>query len=267
MRRGDRPDAPPRPPGRWWIGRGVDRRTASGFGVLSRRPSLHPSRQRHVARVPQVPALHVPPAPDGVGPPGPPPSALAGLVHARIDRFIPARAGNTPCDRASTRGRTVHPRSRGEHAADPDRGPLADGSSPLARGTLCQALRTRRQSRFIPARAGNTRAAETPDSASSVHPRSRGEHQQTKAAVRFVSGSSPLARGTQGGGVVRDPRRRFIPARAGNTRGWGKSRSPRPVHPRSRGEHGIQAIDVDGETGSSPLARGTLVEHLLRQAS
>ena len=52
---------------------------------------------------------------------------------------------------------------------------------------------------------------------------------------------------------------RFIPARAGNTRGPPPPGPPGSVHPRSRGEH----VDArDGRhliPGSSPLARGTRV--------
>ena len=70
-------------------------------------------------------------------------------------------------------------------------------------------------------------------------------------------GSSPLARGTPGGGGSGVRLRRFIPARAGNT--------PIPVvmavwisvHPRSRGEHNGGRSGVRTRTGSSPLARGT----------
>ena len=52
------------------------------------------------------------------------------------DRFIPARAGNTPIRAAAGRGRTVHPRSRGEHSPTPGSAHAWTGSSPLARGTL-----------------------------------------------------------------------------------------------------------------------------------
>ena len=52
------------------------------------------------------------------------------------DRFIPARAGNTP--------------------ASGDSDPLVVGSSPRERGTLLLQKRNRRRFRFIPARAGNT---------------------------------------------------------------------------------------------------------------
>ena len=53
------------------------------------------------------------------------------------------------------------------------------------------------------------------------------------------------------------PARRFIPARAGNTKRLHASRCPVPVHPRSRGEHLLPGIHGPTSRGSSPLARGT----------
>ena len=50
--------------------------------------------------------------------------------------------------------------------------------------------------RLIPARAGNMLANCAKALATSAHPRSRGEHDCTAYRVGFVTGSSPLARGT-----------------------------------------------------------------------
>ena len=50
---------------------------------------------------------------------------------------------------------------------------------------------------------------------------------------------------------------RFIPARAGNTRGLAPKAPRPPVHPRSRGEHHLQQVVMPRVNGSSPLARGT----------
>ncbi len=51
---------------------------------------------------------------------------------------------------------------------------------------------------------------------------------------------------------------RFIPARAGNTSGIGRTIFSPPVYPRSRGEH-MPTDDTDpASSGLSPLARGTL---------
>ena len=71
--------------------------------------------------------------------------------------------------------------------------------------------------RFIPARAGNTRAQYFVPLVGTVHPRSRGEHP--------TSDWKALARP------------RFIPARAGNTAEYRYWSFSEPVHPRSRGEH------------------------------
>ncbi|CDM39385.1 hypothetical protein PPSAL_0770 [Ectopseudomonas oleovorans] len=72
-------------------------------------------------------------------------------------------------------------------------------------------------------------------------------------------GSSPLARGTQE--VPRAPGRlrRFIPAGAGNTGCQPLARPWVTVHPRWRGEHTDEGGRRGLASGSSPLARGTLV--------
>ncbi len=182
-----------------------------------------------------------------------------GLDHRRERvRFIPARAGNTCSSASGRRPITVHPRSRGEHfAADGVRERLT-GSSPLARGTRPLTASRIARVRFIPARAGNTSPRSRGTGASTVHPRSRGEHSSRSTSTVDSNGSSPLARGTPRPAGSRRRRSRFIPARAGNTPIRKRCCSISTVHPRSRGEHPA------GETvriylrGSSPLARGTL---------
>ena len=72
-----------------------------------------------------------------------------------------------------------------------------------------------------------------------------------------LNGSSPLARGTRVLGRRRRGPRRFIPARAGNTRSPRTRTARIPVHPRSRGEHNANGTTVLEADGSSPLARGT----------
>ena len=91
-------------------------------------------------------------------------------------RFIPARAGNTAGACPSSSRRSVHPRSRGEHAIGPEIHAAQAGSSPLARGTRLHRLAPGEPGRFIPARAGNTSGRTRGASSASVHPRSRGEH-------------------------------------------------------------------------------------------
>ena len=174
-----------------------------------------------------------------------------------LARFIPARAGNTyATGRVRTNG-SVHPRSRGEHMGDREDSGCGYGSSPLARGTQLHRGAVRVRGRFIPARAGNTPSAGRPDSLPPVHPRSRGEHRILRTRAAPIPGSSPLARGTQGGARPAARCRRFIPARAGNTTEVSAPRSAPAVHPRSRGEHITRAGAFVQDSGSSPLARGT----------
>ena len=52
-----------------------------------------------------------------------------------------------------------------------------------------------------------------------------------------MSGSSPLARGTRAEQRDAGPRRRLIPARAGNTHMTDALEACVAAHPRSRGEH------------------------------
>ena len=182
----------------------------------------------------------------------------AGSARSRSGgRFIPARAGNTSWSRSSSWSRSVHPRSRGEHTNPSGTVNNWNGSSPLARGTLCRSVALRCLRRFIPARAGNTRSARRRTCGCAVHPRSRGEHCPTPSAIRRPNGSSPLARGTLAGRRRAPKPIRFIPARAGNTGCAASARTPAAVHPRSRGEHVRHRDARHHATGSSPLARGT----------
>ena len=175
----------------------------------------------------------------------------------RPHRFIPARAGNTGHCRGPRPTSPVHPRSRGEHSDMPGHAGAFAGSSPLARGTRCPELIPPHFYRFIPARAGNTRAPRIRAPSAPVHPRSRGEHHEGEAGHQSTSGSSPLARGTRVAVHPLELHRRFIPARAGNTIVSSVTLASTAVHPRSRGEHRVRSVDRSANNGSSPLARGT----------
>ena len=154
-----------------------------------------------------------------------------------VFRFIPARAGNTDSRAAPGTTPAVHPRSRGEHTHRSNRRLSYFGSSPLARGTPRRRGLAAGGGRFIPARAGNTMASATIPRYLPVHPRSRGEHAAPVSNIQQAVGSSPLARGTPGRVKSRRDRRRFIPARAGNTVSSLGIINTYAVHPRSRGEH------------------------------
>ena len=159
--------------------------------------------------------------------------------HQCSARFIPACAGN---GLRYSRGRSDHP-----------------GSSPLARGTaeidadkLCPA-------RFIPACAGNGSPPSGAVLEAPVHPRLRGERAGCREPIVFGGGSSPLARGTGGDFVSAAICYRFIPACAGNGCGTARSEISIPVHPRLRGERTRPSFSRSRYSGSSPLARGTVI--------
>ncbi len=131
------------------------------------------------------------------------------------------------------------------------------GLSPLARGTRAGRHGNKGPRRFIPAGAGNTTTSTVTRNLRPVYPRWRGEHRRCRSGADFRGGLSPLARGTRQEITSSLAGGRFIPAGAGNTFGQVVQTAAYPVYPRWRGEH-IQPNDVtDGDTGLSPLARGT----------
>ena len=172
-------------------------------------------------------------------------------------RFIPARAGNTATLEAMDQAVPVHPRAGGEHNPLRRQRGKQRGSSPRGRGTLLHLARHLLGLRFIPARAGNTYSRSRRTPAPPVHPRAGGEHATGTRTAGRSGGSSPRGRGTQCR-PTRDPsRRRFIPARAGNTRRPRAPASTTTVHPRAGGEHAARRPSGTSRPGSSPRGRGT----------
>ena len=130
------------------------------------------------------------------------------------------------------------------------------GSSPLARGPPGPVCFRRFAPGLIPARAGTTLQPYPELGKSGAHPRSRGDHSQSRVSVRGLQGSSPLARGPQFGGAFTLCVQGLIPARAGTTAAGDRLHHILRAHPRSRGDHGVLGRARDGVAGSSPLARG-----------
>ena len=153
-----------------------------------------------------------------------------------------------------------HPRSRGENSGRTSFIQPVIGTSPLARGKRCGRCRAGRRCRNIPARAGKTRNLAKKSSASSEHPRSRGENEPIWELMQGQFGTSPLARGKHL--VTYSVRASVgnIPARAGKTAGGWVGVVLSREHPRSRGENAVMSVEVTVEAGTSPLARG---KHLL----
>ena len=188
----------------------------------------------------------------------------APLLRERqaLIRFIPADAGNGERRAFGRRGRSVHPRGRGERIVIDSSTATNDGSSPRTRGTGVRQGLAHLRVRFIPADAGNGSRGQARSSASSVHPRGRGERAPTLDVKGYDGGSSPRTRGTVRLPLSGRNNGRFIPADAGNGR-WRRPPHRRtPVHPRGRGER-APTLDVKGyDGGSSPRTRGTGADDL-----
>ena len=176
------------------------------------------------------------------------------------ERIIPARAGFTRAVLGRSARPQDHPRSRGVYLTPPGASIADPGSSPLARGLQRGPRPPRRAGRIIPARAGFTSDASSPDCATRDHPRSRGVYGTTTRKEPIMYGSSPLARGLRIPSRINIRRRRIIPARAGFTDGVIVDREHYRDHPRSRGVYPPSWESPPEMRGSSPLARGLLHE-------
>ena len=137
--------------------------------------------------------------------------------------------------------------------------PLARGSSPLARGPHETQRKAIYAFGLIPARAGTTVSARDRVEIEGAHPRSRGDHSRKCFTRKPVPGSSPLARGPPYGSSLTPGLSGLIPARAGTTTPALSPRPPRRAHPRSRGDHVVMRAKKMANVGSSPLARGPLI--------
>ena len=136
---------------------------------------------------------------------------------ALLRRFIPAHAGNSPRGRRSMTTFTVHPRARGEQLRFGRASVGVVGSSPRTRGTALATALESGDGRFIPAHAGNRYRRAFAASASTVHPRARGEQLCAQASSCASAGSSPRTRGTAVQAHHHHQCARFIPAHAGNS--------------------------------------------------
>ena len=171
-------------------------------------------------------------------------------------RIIPARAGFTPGRRRSPGRGSDHPRSRGVYAVLPAGVQTGNGSSPLARGLQNEPSADTQPRRIIPARAGFTWPDLAVRRSERDHPRSRGVYPGPPCQNTSPNGSSPLARGLQGGHADAAHHPGIIPARAGFTVRAARDAARARDHPRSRGVYPVCRCRRVMVTGSSPLARG-----------
>ncbi len=180
--------------------------------------------------------------------------------------FSPACAGTTPPPAQPCAAPSVHPRVRGDDSSRQSRhGPLF-GSPPRARGRRLAHGAAVAGARFTPACAGTTRSRAGCWSATTVHPRVRGDDLSSSSISAISVGSPPRARGR--------PRRhgrpgrvlRFTPACAGTTPASLRLRLRPAVHPRVRGDDSNQKRGVASSLGSPPRARGRRLERAGRAA-
>ena len=114
------------------------------------------------------------------------------------------------------------------------------GSSPLTRGKRLAGCVVPHVVRLIPAHAGKTSGQPSTRHPRAAHPRSRGENDGSRLALRRIVGSSPLTRGKRRSCHRVSWRGGLIPAHAGKTR------------------HASMRFEV--VAGSSPLTRGKRFE-------
>ena len=157
------------------------------------------------------------------------------MIRRLIERFIPARAGEAEASSLQAIPYRVHPRSCGGGVGNGATDDTAAGSSPLVRGRHHNGAFKIGSEGFIPARAGEAHAHQSPPQSLQVHPRSCGGGTfQVSAAVGY-HGSSPLVRGRLSRTAESMSPPGFIPARAGEAKSRGSSWCPFQVHPRSCG--------------------------------
>ena len=119
------------------------------------------------------------------------------VIAGKLDRFIPAGAGNTSKYARTSLDASVHPCGRREHLRRSTRSATAGGSSLRAQGTPYSELRSSYSERFIPAGAGNTRVLLMYLKVATVHPCGRREHPSVQAVINNNPGSSLRAQGTR----------------------------------------------------------------------
>ena len=171
--------------------------------------------------------------------------------------IIPACAGNTGSSSEKHSYGWDHPRVCGEHSRRVRLGGYRRGSSPRVRGTQDRTGRHRHDPGIIPACAGNTVVFSNECRFSQDHPRVCGEHPGLLVLPKDTTGSSPRVRGTHPPMVLRPVPDGIIPACAGNTSTFLRSRSTARDHPRVCGEHSAMRAALLFAAGSSPRVRGT----------
>ena len=179
------------------------------------------------------------------------------MAHSRIQRIIPACAGNSSPWPAAPSERADHPRVCGEQPRSVPSWPNSSGSSPRVRGTVSVASCRYNERRIIPACAGNSESLTRPHRPFPDHPRVCGEQTIRDTKVTRFGGSSPRVRGTGGPQRLHRLDGRIIPACAGNSTASSGNACEGSDHPRVCGEQSCGRCRECLDAGSSPRVRGT----------
>ena len=117
--------------------------------------------------------------------------------------------------------------------------------------------------RIIPARAGSRGELMALGFLVGDHPRARGEQSHILFGQGPDLGSSPRARGAEVPCTYVAAELRIIPARAGSRYTIGRDWRHDRDHPRARGEQLFSQSDGVTRSGSSPRARGAVLDTLM----
>ena len=191
---------------------------------------------------------------------GSPPHARGALAPQRPgcedDGITPACAGSTSRNTRTPTTSRDHPRMRGEHCTCPRKFHGAYGSPPHARGARSGEKRAALANGITPACAGSTYHVRSSRPQRRHHPRMRGEHVLIGVYLGVYYGSPPHARGAQPPQTSRHSSLGITPACAGSTPPRSSRRRSAMDHPRMRGEHPAGFVQLVGQAGSPPHARG-----------
>ena len=170
--------------------------------------------------------------------------------------LIPACAGKTHSPLTTSYMLTAHPRVCGENLMILVRIGRKAGSSPRVRGKRTLTPTTVQAPGLIPACAGKTACIECVGYGARAHPRVCGENSGGRPSRARTSGSSPRVRGKPAYRRQVRGHARLIPACAGKTSYYRRTRRRTEAHPRVCGENeGTWEGKISGE-GSSPRVRG-----------
>ena len=171
--------------------------------------------------------------------------------------------GTTIQKTLGTRYVTVHPHTRGDHGAPRNVFTPVFGSPPHTWGPHRACSDFFFRFRFTPTHVGTTSMRPSSNHCPSVHPHTRGDHDESAAVKIEQNGSPPHTWGPQPTAEEKRYPPRFTPTHVGTTREvvpWGRYMT---VHPHTRGDHEVGTIEQGRLGGSPPHTWGPLTGPVL----